>query len=363
MAGVRMWKGPLGGPAASVFAVGDVSQVGEVRRAADSLAARVGLGENERGKLALVVTEAATNLSLHAKAGRILLSEVAEEDAAGVEVLAIDEGPGIANVTRAMEDGYSSAGTAGKGLGAMRRLADQFDLYSRAAGPGGGTAIVARIFAAGRGPGARAPLALEARAVCVPVAGERDCGDSWLIVEGRDRMLVAVVDGLGHGPEAALASSVAVRVIRERSDASPAVLVEAAHAALRSTRGAALAIAEVRPAQGTLAFAGVGNVSAAIHGRSGPRSLASHNGTVGHVMRKVQQFEYDWPEKATLVIHTDGINTHWRLDAYPGLALRDPSLLAATLFRDAARGRDDATVVVAREVGREDGRPGAVGAG
>jgi hypothetical protein len=286
---------------------------------------------------------------------------VPEEGVAGVEVLVIDEGPGIANVARAMEDGYSSAGTAGKGLGAMQRLADQFDLYSRVAGVGGGTVVLARVFAAGRGPRERAPLTLEARAVCVPVAGERDCGDSWIIVDGRERTLVAVVDGLGHGMEAAVASSEAVRVIRERPDASPAVLVEAVHGALRSTRGAAIAIAEVRPAQGTLAFAGVGNVSAAIHGRSGPRNLASHNGTVGHVMRKVQQFEYEWPEKATLVLHTDGVNTRWRLDGYPGLTLRDPSLLAALLFRDAARGRDDATVVVAREVGREDGRPGAAG--
>lgn len=357
-AALRVREGPLGGPAALLFTVDDSSQVGEVRRAAELLAARAGMGDTERGRLALVVTEAATNLSLHARAGRILLGVVEEGGVAGIEVLSLDDGPGIANVDRAMEDGFSSAGTAGKGLGAIARLADDFDLFSRpVAGPGSGTALVARVFAAARASRPpRSSPAIEARAVCVPVAGERDCGDSWLVLERRDHTIVAVVDGLGHGPEAAAASSEAVRVIRERPDASPGALVDAAHGALRSTRGAAIAIADVRPSRGKVAFAGVGNISAAIHARSGPRNLASHNGTVGHVMRKVQEFEYDWSDDAALVMHSDGINTRWRLEGYPGIARHDASLLAAVLFRDAARGRDDATVVVARAAAERDDR-------
>ena len=67
------------------------------------------------------------------------------------------------------------------------------------------------------------------------------------------------------------------------------------------------------------------------------------------MMRTLHEYRGDWASGATLVLHTDGINTRWRTDAYPGIVRHDPALLAGVLFRDAARGRDDATAVVVRE--------------
>ena len=345
---------PVGGPAAMVVPVEETSRVGEARRTAATLGLDAGMGEAERGTLAVVVTEMATNLARHARRGRLLLGTVRRGDDAGVEVLALDEGPGIANVSRALEDGYSTAGTAGTGLGAVRRMAAEFDLYSQPGeGSGAGTAMVARVWAgAGAARSASAGWQpLRTGVVCVPLAGERACGDAWLVLHQRERTLVVVVDGLGHGPEAALAADEAVRVVRERADAGPAELVQAAHLALRATRGAAMAVAAVQPAAGAVLFAGIGNVSAAVHAGGGARGLASHNGTVGHAMRSVQEYRVDWPRDASLVMHTDGVNTRWRLDAYPGIVRHDPVLLAGVLYRDAARGRDDATVVVARDGG------------
>lgn len=348
---------PLGGPAATVFRVDDPSQVGEVRRAADALAARARLSETERGTLAIVVTEAASNVARHAPGGRILLDTVGEPGAAGVELLALDNGPGIANVGRAMEDGFSSAGTPGHGLGAIRRMAGDFDLYSRHGGGQAdvGTMMLARVWsaAAARRRAAGAPR-MEVGAVCVALAGERDCGDSWVVLAGRDRTLVAIADGLGHGAGAAAASTEAIRVVRESPDASPAELVQAAHGPLRATRGAAMAVAVVDHDGGIVTFAGIGNIAAGIHAADGTRrSLASHNGTVGHVVRTVQEFRYDMGPGGVLLMHSDGINTRWRLDAYPGLLHHDPALVAGAIYRDAARGRDDATVVALR------GRPAA----
>jgi anti-sigma regulatory factor (Ser/Thr protein kinase) len=349
---------PTGGPAATLWRVDDASQVGEVRRAASALAGQAGLGESERGTLAIVVTELATNLAMHAKGGRVLLRVVGDAGAGGVEALAIDDGPGIENLARAQQDGYSTAGTAGKGLGAIQRMAGEFDVYSRAgAGPGTGTALVARVWsaAAGRARGAAPSSAFPSAAsvrtgvVCVPIAGETACGDAWMVIPRDGVVLVAVVDGLGHGEPAAIAADEAARVIRASRETSPLALVHAVHGPLRATRGAALAVAAIQPDRRTVAFAGIGNISAAIHTPDGTRSLASHNGTVGHAMRTVQEFTYEWPAQATLIMHSDGINTRWRLDAYPGLQHYDPSLLAAVLFRDAARGRDDATVVAVRE--------------
>jgi hypothetical protein len=110
-----------------------------------------------------------------------------------------------------------------------------------------------------------------------------------------------------------------------------------------------MAVAAIQPGRRAVAFAGVGNVAAMVHAGATTRSLASHNGTVGHATRTIQEFSYDWPEGATLVMHSDGINTRWRFDSYPGIVRYHPAVLAGVLFRDAARGRDDATVLAVRE--------------
>jgi hypothetical protein len=191
--------------------------------------------------------------------------------------------------------------------------------------------------------------AIDVGVVCVPVRGETVCGDAWAVLRHPERTVIVVVDGLGHGPEAAQASSEAVRVAREHSHAAPADLVQRAHLALRATRGAAMAVAAIHHGSGTLTFAGVGNISAAVHSPAGTRSLMSHNGTVGHVMRTVQELTYEWPADACLIAHSDGINTRWRLDQYPGLLWHHPALVSGVIWRDAARGRDDACVVVVRE--------------
>ncbi|MEO7964130.1 MAG: ATP-binding protein [Gemmatimonadaceae bacterium] len=343
---------PLGGPAAIVFPVDDVSRVGEVRRAAEVMGLAAGLDNTENGALSIVVTEMATNLARHATSGRVLLTTVGDLGARVVQVLAIDEGPGIGNVGAAMTDGFSSAGTAGKGLGAMSRMAHEFALYSRR-GPENraGTIAMARM----KSRGARAVRDDERSAagvVCVPITGERDCGDSWSILRvSPDVTLLTVVDGLGHGLEAAEASTEALRVVRASPDQVPSDLINSTHAALRSTRGAAMAIARVDFGMRRVTFSGIGNISASVHQANGAsRGMSSHNGTVGHVMKKAQDFVYDWPAQGTMVLHSDGIHTHWRLDPYPGLNAYDPAILAALLFRDASRGRDDVTVVAFREL-------------
>jgi anti-sigma regulatory factor (Ser/Thr protein kinase) len=318
--------------------VTEPSQVGEARRAAAALAARLGFGEQEAGKVALVVTEAATNLVKHAREGVILLRPLERGGATGVELLALDRGPGTADVSRWLSDGFSTAGTSGTGLGAITRLAAFADLHST---PEKGTALLARLWS--RPPAEAAGLRVGA--VCVPVAGEEVCGDAWAVAQDAGRALVLVADGLGHGPQAAAAAQEAVRVFRDNAAGAPAEILQAIHLALRSTRGAAAAVAAVDRAGGAVVYAGVGNVSGMILAQEGSRSLVSHNGTLGHEARKFQEFASPFAEHATLVMHTDGLLSRWALDAYPGLARRDPALIAGILFRDFRRGRDDTTVL------------------
>jgi anti-sigma regulatory factor (Ser/Thr protein kinase) len=309
------------------------------------LASENGWDETSRGKLAVIATEAATNLLKHAQLGEIHLGICRRDGQFGIEVLALDRGPGMARIEECLRDGYSTHGTAGTGLGAIARLADEFDVYSQT---GKGTCLVARVYASSDARRQSSQDFFTIGALQVPVPGERQCGDNWGLREENGHLTLMVADGLGHGPEAAKASREAVEVLMRSTDLAPVVLLERVHQALRGTRGAAVAVANIESRRQQVQFAGVGNIGASIITPDNTQHLVSHNGTAGHNVRKFQEFAYIWPVRGILVMHSDGITTSWRLDPYPGLSERHPSLVAAVLYRDASRGRDDACVVVAR---------------
>lgn len=326
-------------------AVEEASQVAQARRLGAALAGDVRLDEERAGRLALVVTESGTNLLRHAGGGQILLQTVngqgaaAGEGGAAVEMLALDRGPGMANVARCLEDGYSTVGGAGTGLGAVRRLSTVFDVYSR---PGHGTAILSRVGETS----ARPRVVVDG--VCVAAPGEQLCGDAWAEEPRADGVTILVVDGLGHGAGAAKAAATAVAAFRRARFEPPARRLEALHAAMRSTRGGAAGIADIDLTARRVRFAGVGNVGALVLDHDTPRFLMSHNGTLGHTARKIVEVTAEWPERGLLVMYSDGLGTPRELTAYPGLTERHPSLVAGVLWRDLARGRDDVTVVVAK---------------
>jgi hypothetical protein len=126
--------------------------------------------------------------------------------------------------------------------------------------------------------------------------------------------------------------------------------MEVAHVALRQTRGAAVAICQVNEERGELRFAGVGNIAMSVFTLGERRHLLSHNGIVGSNLRKVQEFVHPWEQGSMLIGHSDGVATRWDLNAYPGLENSHPSLIAAVLYRDFARGRDDVVVVVIKNI-------------
>jgi len=328
-------------------AIDDPSKVGEARRSANAIAMAIGLSEADAGKFAILASEAATNITKHASHGHLVLRSLGADGAAGAEVVAIDHGPGIADLDRALSDGYSTAGSSGTGLGAMSRLASVFDIYTTV---GSGTVLVARLARAAPAGSARH---FDVGVVRVTKQGEVACGDDWgIAVDERGRAMVAVADGLGHGQSAADASRRAVDVAVDRSSDQPAMIVAQVHAALRSTRGAALAIAELEMTGMSVRYAGLGNISASLVSPSESKSLVSYGGIAGHEARKIQEFAYDWPAGALLVMHSDGLSGRWDLTRYPGLSFRDPSVVAGVLYRDYSRGRDDSLVVVVRAAAR-----------
>jgi anti-sigma regulatory factor (Ser/Thr protein kinase) len=325
------------------------SDIAAARRAGQKLATGLGFDEARAGTLALIVTEAGTNLLKHAGEGMLYLNVAQSEGVPGVDVLAVDSGPGIADLDACLRDGMSTAGTAGTGLGALRRLSSEFDVYST---PGNGALFFMRLWRDEAAPGL---CRVDIGALTVPLAGEDECGDGWGVACDPAGATLMAADGLGHGPQAAAAAQAAIEQLRRLPGSEPGPLVEAAHEALRSTRGAALAAARIDFENDVIRFAGIGNIGAYVIDGDTRRALVSHNGIVGHNMRKVQEFSAPCPPGALVILHSDGIQTQWDLDRYPGLLARSPVLVAAMLMRDFIRRRDDAMVLVVRRRERRAG--------
>lgn len=346
------------------FLVADSSQVAHARRSVGDLARGLGFTETAAGRLAIVVTECATNMLKHAQHGELLVRRLAARSPpappsagpgtgigrqgspvrAGIEILALDQGPGIRDLHACFEDGYTTAGSAGTGMGAIVRQSDELDIWSM---PGRGVAL--RVVLWGDDSRLAQPGGpIEYGVVNLPLAGETLCGDAWCVEAADDGSTVMVVDGLGHGPQANTAAVAAVRALADHPRLSLPELMARIHDALRATRGAAVGIARVGRLEEPLRFAGVGNICALVCHDGSHRQMMSHNGIVGHTMRKVQEVDAPWPARALLILHSDGLTTRWDIDHYPGLPLRHPSLIAGVLYRDCTRGRDDVTVLVAR---------------
>lgn len=330
------------------MSVTDRSVAPEARREAERVASRLGFSKADIGSIAIIVTELAKNLAKYASKGCLIVQTLQWDGRFGMELIALDQGPGMANPAACLQDGFSTGGSPGTGLGAINRLSTVFDIFSV---PGQGTAILSRFWPKGpKGP--PEGDSWEIGALCVPKPGETVSGDgcAWKAADLGLRVIVS--DGLGHGPLAATASLEAIKAFHDSWHRSPSEILKIVHEALRSTRGAAIGLADVHRASGMVHFVGVGNIVGVVIGPTTSRSLVSHNGVVGSQMRKIQEFQYPWSEDATLVVHSDGISSRWRIHTYPGLIKRHPSLLAGVLYRDHGRGTDDSTVVVIRQSDR-----------
>jgi len=331
--------------------VEDASAVSACRKAVQVLAERLQFPPARVGQLALAVTEAASNLHKHAEQGSLLLCVNRDGPQPGIDLVTIDAGPGMPDVSAARRDGHSTAGTLGIGLGAIRRLADFADLYSL---PGRGTALAARfraLPAGGTTPqdppalgGAARPPKPPWAGLIRPITGETECGDAYGAAQADGAVTAVLCDGLGHGPLAAAAAAEGVAAVLEDPAGEPAGLLERVHRRMSGTRGGAVSIVRT---DGRLArFAGLGNVAASIVSGGERKSMISLPGIAGHQARTIRQFEYEVPPGAAVVLHSDGVSSRWQAAALPGIAARDPLLIAAVLLAAAGVHRDDAGILV-----------------
>jgi anti-sigma regulatory factor (Ser/Thr protein kinase) len=324
------------------FPIGDVSEVAPARRGSSALAAELGFSVEDAGRVALVATEIGTNLVKHGGGGELIAKQITDGNRSGIELLGLDQGPGMADLSQCLRDGYSTTGSPGTGLGAIERLSQRFEIYSR---PDQGTAVFAQLW-----PDSRLPTSqrLEFGSLVIPKPGETECGDAWCYTERVEGVLVLGIDGLGHGLGAARAAAEACRVFDMGTHLPPLRIIQQLHEALRPTRGAAITLIEMDWDAGRATSVAVGNVQAALITDNEIKRIAADNGIVGHVMPRPRELVYECRPETLLVMHSDGLTSNWQPERYPGLMQHHAALIAGVLYRDCRRGRDDSLVIVVR---------------
>jgi negative regulator of sigma-B (phosphoserine phosphatase) len=187
-------------------------------------------------------------------------------------------------------------------------------------------------------------MRFEAGIAARPCQGETVCGDQCLALELESGLLIAVADGLGHGPHAFDASMAFVNHVRNNPDMTVNELMLTAQAPLAGTRGAAAALLRIDGVARRIEFAGVGNIH--LHAISDVHiSPVCAPGIVGHRVRKLLPFEFEWPREALFAMCSDGISSRLELERYAHL---EPQQIADAILAEQGKEYDDATCVVVR---------------
>lgn len=334
---IERWLG--GGPRTLVH---DLASVTLVRDAVRAIGRQLGLSEVAVGTAATIATELATNQLAHARHGAVAVRAIERGGVPGVEVVAADGGDGILHAGDALDGAPRAVGSLGIGLSGVQRLADEVDFDVRL---GIGTCVRARTFA---GPVARwREVAILGR----NCGGERTSGDDAAFERRGGALLLALVDGLGHGPEAREPARLAIGVLASLPSASPAGLLREADAALRGTRGAVMGVVLLDDAAGELTHAAYGNITTSVRGEREKRSYAGPGGVLGAASARRGPFVDEvgaLRARDVVAMYSDGLTTRFDLDAAQAVLGRHPLVIAQLLLDRFGRSNDDATVLVAR---------------
>ncbi|WP_414903688.1 ATP-binding protein [Pseudomonas sp. IT-P260] len=326
----------IAGSLTQVLLIEDSSQIGHARRTAQRLAEQHGFDATEAGRVALVATELASNVLKHASRGEFHLRLLPRTGGFGIEMLAVDRAQGF-DLDACLTDGFSTGGTQGIGLGAVARQTEVFDVYADTRG----AVLLARLYPrADRQPDLRYGVSQHS------LHHDPACGDAWHLTYNGANVSALIIDGLGHGEDAERAAKAGEQVFAQSPFASPVLLMEDMHRDMIGSRGGAAAFAQYNAARDSLTFTGVGNIGASLITADKSRGLASHPGIVGGQYRKAQPFDYAHVNGHLLIMYSDGLQSRWNLQDYPGLVHRHPAVIASVLHRDFCRGRDDVTVLV-----------------
>jgi anti-sigma regulatory factor (Ser/Thr protein kinase)/serine/threonine protein phosphatase PrpC len=310
--------------------------------AATSVAAQLGFAPQECSEIALAVRELATNILRHAGRGAV---EISGRDGT-ITIVARDHGPGVVDREAAQRDGYSTVGGLGYGLGTVNRSMDDLRVESDRTG----TTVTAR---RSLRPTLRTDAGnlLDVGVATVPLFGQVENGDDYIDLRWGTYRLVGVIDGIGHGPLAHAAARAARTYVEHHFDQPLDAIFRGADVECRGSRGVVMALARLDWERWQLEFASVGNIEARVLHAGTARNLIARRGIVGLMAPPPTVSRHDWQPDATLIVHSDGIPSHWGAGVLDDLLDASASVLARTILTRLRKATDDATVLVMKRGG------------
>lgn len=311
-----------------------------------AIANRLGISDLKRENLLLVAAELASNNVKHAEGQGMI--QIWQQPGSTLDIVSLDYGPGIANLAQAEQDGYSSANTFGKGLGAIRRMSDESYFYTQCKASAqtpkkwSGTVFLARFHI---GDAKRSLPGNGIGLFSRSLFDTRHNGDRIYLQKKNDRLRWLHLDGLGHGREAQIATSnLATQVAHSGNIES---MLENVDRQIVSTRGAVGVACEIDIKSRDLQLLGVGDMHAHIHDQNEMHHIAFAPGILGREHRTATLFRSKLTRRGVVITASDGIRRNFDLGNFTGLFSQHPQLIAYTLGNIMGRVSDDQSICVA----------------
>jgi anti-sigma regulatory factor (Ser/Thr protein kinase) len=321
----------------------DRSYFAIIKREVHAFALKSGITQKRCAELDIVVAEILSNLSKHAQRGELFVKNIVESGQHGIEIISTDQGPGMADVQRVMNDGISTTNTLGGGLGAIKRLTNSLQLYST---KGWGTILYCSIFNKTLSS-VKNPVNIKSLIVAKP--NEVVCGDGFYYKVTKDCVKLFLGDGLGHGQEAHISAMAAIEAFKRCSSDSPQENIRFMHANVKKTRGLVGTVVILNRKTLTWSMCGVGNIQTKFQTGIASKSYMGYNGIIGmNIPGTLHDQEYKYEKGQTLIMCSDGIKTKWDIGTYPSILRYDLAILGAALYKDLARGTDDISIVTCK---------------
>ncbi|MDB5118924.1 MAG: Stage sporulation family protein [Sphingobacteriales bacterium] len=326
------------------FRADDRSYFAILKKGIHKQAVDSGYSANKIAQIDIIVSELTSNLHKHASGGEILFANIQESSKEYLEIISIDNGPGINDLPRMLQDGVSTTKTLGQGLGSLKRLSDTFDIYTQR---DWGTIALSRVYK--DSAASRINTDFEIKSIIVSKPGETVSGDGTYYKVTKDYFKILVADGLGHGPEANRAVNEAVNAFKVCPFHTPVEILRFLHAAILKTRGIVGTIIIYNFNDKTWSVAGIGNIACKLMNGLSYKNVMSYNGIIGHnIPNRMDNQSFSQDDYFQFMACSDGLKSRWEAAKYNSIHKCDPTILAAAIYKDYARKTDDMSIVIGK---------------
>jgi anti-sigma regulatory factor (Ser/Thr protein kinase) len=330
----------------SSYKIDDRSLIAFIKREIHNLALQIGFTPHRAAETDIIVAELTTNLIKYAKEGELLYRSNVEDEQNIIEIYSLDKGIGFDNLARIMNDGYSSSNTLGHGLGSIKRLSNDFQIYSI---KNWGCVQYIKIYDKPDFRVSSLENGLNYDAIALNYPTENVCGDGYHVKYSKKGFQIFLGDGLGHGENAHEAVQLAIKAFKQSPETEPAEILRDIHTKVKKSRGLVATIASAEYATQEWTICGIGNISTRIYDGLENKTYTPYNGIIGHnIPRTLNSTKHPYKKHQIIIMHSDGLRTRWSLNDMASILKQHSGVIAAALLKENIRGTDDASILVGK---------------